>query len=979
MKIVVTYLPHLAANLISTRWLIVFMLLLHVAAPNSTRAELGYWGWKHAYYHDVGTDKQFFIDEAIIEEMQGLTRVLHSAQSYENNPVLRCDQPWENDLHVEQYGSVLYDEEEQIYKMWYQLLDWPRTVRMLAYATSRDGVHWEKPDLGVVEFAGTRKNNIVFGPPRAPTKEEADQDPLLITPHKEGNTSMLAPAGEPIKDLLEKDPAKRYKMLYRGPPNLVHYMTNAAHSPDGIHWTPYPNNPVIPLRSDSANNVFWDPRIDRFVAILRIWEQFGAKKPLALPERTDIPNMRVVARSVSKDFVNWTPAEIIVRPDEVDGPDRGNLHDMAVMQYEGVYFGLLGVMLTDPTSYRSLAQEVQFAFSRDGIRWSRPLDRKPIIPTRGPEWTTVLHPPLVVGDEIYIYYTGLDTAFHPGAMPEELRHGVSQAVGLAKMRLDGFVSVRAGDEEGTLTTDPFVFEGDELVVNGDATGGKIDVEVLLYENTYHDAVVRPAPGYTRDDCLSLVADEVRHTVGWQNGANLSRLQGKTIKLKFYLQNADLYSFQFQQRQAKKGQSSKLRGAAGQPLSTTEHTVRKPASSEVLTEGIINFGGEIYPIEDEIGGGAIRKGSPYVSDTIPLKDGRLLLVSGYWRGGKAAFQNEAQSQAFGIISEDNGETWSDPYPLITKGGNIMPESHASLMRLKSGAIGLIMWNMFYRSEDEGKTWSDGVPVGPSKWGLHVRNGSATVLSNGRIVAPAYMYPTMVDMKGVEHREDFSFGLACYSDDEGHTWRESETILMVPLEGGRGGFQMWDEWSVVELKDNRLLGIGRTILGRLMQCYSDDQGKTWHSMQPTSLASSNSPCAVKRIPTTGDLLIIWNQTSAEENREMLIRHRLSSAISRDEGQTWESFRNLESLDDVTKVTPPPIRLYSESEQKYDSYRQPDDRQRYHRAPGALRVSYPTVAFKDNRVIVTYGYGSSQDPVGYAACKIKVLPIEWFYEGR
>ena len=405
---------------------------------------------------------------------------------------------------------------------------------------------------------------------------------------------------------------------------------------------------------------------------------------------------------------------------------------------------------------------------------------------------------------------------------------------------------------------------------------------------------------------------------------------------------------------------------------------EPQAEKPLIEGVINFGGEIFPIDDTLGGGALRNGSPYVPDLLPLRDGRLLLVAGKWRGGATAFDDQNRT-AYGITSADGGKTWSDPYPLVTSSGKRVGGWTTSLFRLKNGAIGLVNWNTFYRSDDEGRTWSDGVRIGPDKWGCHIRNGTVTVLASGRIVAPAYMYPVMVRMKDVDHHEDFSFGIAYYSDDDGQTWQASENILMVPLEGGRGGFQMWDEWSVVELADGRLLGIGRTILGRLMQCFSEDQGKTWQDMQPTALASSNSPCIVKRIPATGDLLIIWSQVSGEENRNMLIRHRLSTAVSKDEGQTWQSFRNLESLDDVAKIEPPPVRLYSESEQLFDSYRQPDDRVRYHRAPGALRVAYPSVTFQDDKAIVTYGYGCTDDNVGYVGCKIKVLPVEWFYGGK
>ena len=412
------------------------------------------------------------------------------------------------------------------------------------------------------------------------------------------------------------------------------------------------------------------------------------------------------------------------------------------------------------------------------------------------------------------------------------------------------------------------------------------------------------------------------------------------------------------------------------------------------QGIITFAGELhYQIHGQVGGSVLRKGSPYSGDVIPLKDGKLLLVASLWRTKGRDFGDAA----YGITSDDMGKTWSRPFLLKLKGVRGVIEvkhtnsKHMTLLRLKSGALGLFSGNIFYRSEDEGKTWSkrvsDKISLTAEKlesegwenwgWSEHARNASVTVLKSGRIVAPMYMCPSGQGYRGTEFIEDFCFGLGQYSDDEGKTWHISETMLVIPFDGGRKGFQYWDEWSLVELKDGRLLAFTRTIIGRLFQAYSDDQGKTWHGVQPTQLAASSAPCIVKRIPTTGDLLIIWSQHSGEEAKKMLIRHRLSCAISEDEGKTWQHFKNLESLDDVTKIEPPEIRIYSESERITQDYHQPADRKRYHRAPGPLRVAYPTVCFLDDKAIITYGYGCNDDTVGYVACKIRVLPIEWFYK--
>ena len=527
----------------------------------------GYWGWKNGYYRYVGTQKQLFVDDFIIEEMQNLKRALNQPVKYERNPVLSCDQPWEQEdgLRLNLYGSVLYDEEESIFKMWYDLEYYDNAIaeRMAAYVTSKDGLNWEKPNLGLIEYQGSRDNNLIFGPPREPTKEEIELDPTLAggreVPRFDGPIA--------IKDAVETDPAKRYKMLFRGPPNLTNYMVNGAYSPDGVHWTYYEKSPLLPLRSDTSNNVFWDARIDRYVVFLRLFAAFGEFEPSS--GLTKPGHLRIVGRSESRDFVNWTPAEVVLIPDEKDRETLGTFHHMQVLQYEGVYFGFLGIcrkyklqsskaqdsseghIETHTTATEGESGDVELTFSRDGVRWIRIGREKAFIPNVKPydqtqEWIHVFQPPLIVGDEIWIYYTGLETAHAPNPMPA-LPSGTNaeaNAVGLSKLRLDGFVSLEADMEEGVLTTKPFKFKGDRLEINADAEGGELAVEILEYRNMYRSIDVTPIDGFTRAECVTFKGNNVRHTMAWTGGSDLASLKGQTIKLKFHLRNAKLYSFQF---------------------------------------------------------------------------------------------------------------------------------------------------------------------------------------------------------------------------------------------------------------------------------------------------------------------------------------------------------------------------------------------------------------------------------------------------
>ena len=143
----------------------------------------------------------------------------------------------------------------------------------------------------------------------------------------------------------------------------------------------------------------------------------------------------------------------------------------------------------------------------------------------------------------------------------------------------------------------------------------------------------------------------------------------------------------------------------------------------------------------------------------------------------------------------------------------------------------------------------------------------------------------------------------------TWQNCDGELMGWFDrdgvaNGYGGITACDEPSVVETGDGRVLFLARSTVGRLVASYSRDGGATWSAVRPTELAGSYSPPAVTSIPATGDLLCVWNQTSREEIRRGYRRGRLSAAISRDSGATWEQFRTIEvsaGMDDVERIPP------------------------------------------------------------------------------
>ena len=412
-------------------------------------------------------------------------------------------------------------------------------------------------------------------------------------------------------------------------------------------------------------------------------------------------------------------------------------------------------------------------------------------------------------------------------------------------------------------------------------------------------------------------------------------------------------------------------------------------------------------------------SPSHGSVIALRDGRLLWMWAH-KGVRA------------ITSEDGGQTWGTPGPAMLSTGEPM-KGHfgVNLFRLHGGALGMVLVAeaarrefdadqqsvlTFHRSDDEGGTWSPPVVVNPPNVSASLSQDKTIVLRDGRIVVPVDQYmgtkPTRGDPKGV-HRlgERFAnlercalvYGFALYSDDEGQTWQRSRSNVIVQLEGGFGGSYSFIEPAIIELADGRLMMLGRTNLGSLYRSLSEDRGYTWLAPEPTDLALSPSPCCLRRLPHTGDLLVIWNQASRMEQIEGVYRHRLTCAISRDEGNTWQHHRNLESLDDVVRIEP-----IVDEMMLMGPIRQPVDRKRYHRAPGPLRCNEPTCTFQEDHAVITYsqilgfegpgtsvirdtygldvaevarryGFTERSDRPGYfnGNNKLRILPFEWFYE--
>lgn len=272
------------------------------------------------------------------------------------------------------------------------------------------------------------------------------------------------------------------------------------------------------------------------------------------------------------------------------------------------------------------------------------------------------------------------------------------------------------------------------------------------------------------------------------------------------------------------------------------------------------------------------------DFVQLKDGSILYV--YTQNGIS-----------GKISSDVGKTWSDPFIVVPAlkepaRGNIC---HPSLLRLPDGHL-LLSYiysthpttpyyghNYYRRSADEGKTWTDPFLMTPQPGYAIVHNDRISLLPSGRILAMAEYkayYPSEQDHSGY-------VAMSFFSDDNGTSWQASKnTVDMHPMEV--------QEADAVALKDGRILLFARTYSGHPVKAYSEDNGQTWSKgevIQELQMPSAGLP-TVRRIPSTGDLLFIWisERCLDEQNPKIERRCALSSAISKDEGQTFTHIKNI-----------------------------------------------------------------------------------------
>ena len=508
----------------------------------------------------IGKNRQLFFDNQVIERTQDLTRVVHTPKA-EPEPLIQADRPWEKITYFALGTHNVVRDRDGQWHCWYCNWDYdPKrfaetrdgydlkvSFLRLCYARSADGIHWEKPLLGLHQVDG-RDTNIIVG-------DESFGGFYIVTP---------------IEDPFEEDPAKRFKTLGVRV-SSAYYRIEAAYSADGIHWNFYETPPCFGTWGPYLQDEFtlgYDPLGRMYTATVRSPYQGATplSEPTPLATKSFLRpvehgawwrgNKRRIFQTESSDLLHWSQPYPILAPDEIDNLDE-SFYGMCQTRIGDTHIGFVNLFRECENTLR-----VRLAWSRDGKNWEWANQRQPWLESAkmsGAEWDSVMVyqgvPPIEVGDEHWIYYGGAKSHhdWFMSGMLEGMDHpeakdmsNIAYHLGLAKMRLDGFVSIQTSPHrEGILVTRAFFPEGTRLVINARvATGGYLDIEVT-------DSQGNILPGFSREDCDTFTGDNVRHVVTWNGNPDAEFIKHMPegipwrgyCKLHIYLRKADLYSFQ----------------------------------------------------------------------------------------------------------------------------------------------------------------------------------------------------------------------------------------------------------------------------------------------------------------------------------------------------------------------------------------------------------------------------------------------------
>lgn len=481
----------------------------------------------------IGSRRELLLDDHLIDRLDGAE--LRLQQPVPREIVLETDRPWEGNMNT--FNTLLLiDGVWHLYYRGWQVhvtsekdpaANWGLVTEHAAtvcVATSADGRHFTRPELGLYDFNGSRANNIIW----------MGEGWHGFSPFRDTNPACAADA--PYKAIGVKDDG----------PKAEHGLWLFA-SADGIHWRRQDAPILLGVSEfDSHNTLLWD----RDAAAYRLYARVNRKDGGI--------RIRDIFTMTSPDLVTWSEPTVLQYP----GMPNEELYTNNIMPYPRAPHLRIGLPARyvsrpewNPTiasmpepehrrrrydahkRYGTAVTDTVFMSSRDAVtfrRWGEALIRPGL---RQDSWT--------YGD-IYTAWGLVETASDlPGGVPELSLYasegywrGSSSGVRRYTLRLDGFVALHAPFAGGSMLSKPLSFTGSRLSLNV-STSAAGWVRVGLIDP--HGADI---PGYTAADCYDIVGDTLDYTVTWRDGADVSSLAGRPVCLQIEMRDADLYALQF---------------------------------------------------------------------------------------------------------------------------------------------------------------------------------------------------------------------------------------------------------------------------------------------------------------------------------------------------------------------------------------------------------------------------------------------------
>ena len=464
---------------------------------------------------NIGIRREMFIDDWLIEKMHGARIQLQKPERQEI--AFTMDAPWENNVAFP--NRVL--PWDGGWRLYYRAgtLDLKRETDTFvgALAESRDGIAFARPELGLCEFQGSKRNNILYI-----GSSSAGRQPFL-----DANPACL--------------PEQRFKgFMCRFPivDGYQHGEIYAATSPDGLHWSLLQEAPLeLPGHFDSINTAFWDTMAGCYRCYTRSMHDLTTGRLLRDGWNFGKAKLvRTIQHATSPDFIHWSAPEQL---QYADGDNATQLYTNAIVPCPGaehIYLGFPNRLMEERKAYPAHpaagVNDALFMASRDGVHWTRWLDAW-VPPGLDPlNWTERNNYPVwgIAETSPSAWSMYISEHYRHKGMPARLRR--------LNIRPWGFVSIRAEYAGGELLTKPFIFSGSFLRLNvRTSAAGSIQVEI-------QDENGHSLPGFALNDMAPWYGDALDVPVAWKHGGDLSNLAGRPVRLRFLLKDADLFALQF---------------------------------------------------------------------------------------------------------------------------------------------------------------------------------------------------------------------------------------------------------------------------------------------------------------------------------------------------------------------------------------------------------------------------------------------------